>query len=98
MSLLLALFGHGAMSDLSALLGEERKSNFGAVRSVVDPLRHGLCASMPHGDDAQWPTWTGPPSLIFSSVSPSGTAESEISLRTQNASIAARKEPGICTD
>jgi hypothetical protein len=25
------------MSDLSPLLGEERKSNFGAVRSVVDP-------------------------------------------------------------
>ena len=25
------------MSDLSPLLGEERKSNFGAVRSVDDP-------------------------------------------------------------
>src|SRR5438874_3651641 len=33
----LALFGHGAMSDLSPLSGEERKSNFGAVRSVFDP-------------------------------------------------------------
>jgi hypothetical protein len=27
------------MSDLSPLSGEERKSNFGAVRSVVDPER-----------------------------------------------------------
>src|SRR6266478_2734430 len=27
------------MSDLSPLLGEERKSNFGAVRSVVDPIQ-----------------------------------------------------------
>ncbi len=26
--------GHGPMSDLSPLSGEERKSNFGAVRSV----------------------------------------------------------------
>ena len=34
---LLARNGHGAMSDLSPLSGEERKSNFGAVRSVVDP-------------------------------------------------------------
>ena len=33
----MALFGHGPMSDLSPLLGEERKSNFGAVRSVDDP-------------------------------------------------------------
>jgi hypothetical protein len=29
--------GHGPMSDLSPLSGEERKSNFGAVRSVDDP-------------------------------------------------------------
>ena len=29
--------GHGSMSDLSPLSGEERKSNFGAVRSVDDP-------------------------------------------------------------
>src|SRR5712671_5123610 len=34
---LMALFGHGPMSDLSPLSGEERKSNFGAVRSVDDP-------------------------------------------------------------
>jgi len=27
------------MADLSPLLGEERKSDFGAVRSVDDPLR-----------------------------------------------------------
>src|SRR5258705_4002429 len=33
----MALFGHGPMSDLSPLSGEERKSNFGAVRSVDDP-------------------------------------------------------------
>ena len=32
----LHFFGHGPMSDLSPLLGEERKSNFGAVRSVDD--------------------------------------------------------------
>src|SRR5260221_6017947 len=31
--------GHGAMSDLSPLSGEERKSNFGAVKSVDDPTR-----------------------------------------------------------
>ena len=36
---LLARTGHGAMADLSPLLGEERKSNFGAVRSVDDPLQ-----------------------------------------------------------
>ena len=39
----LAHFGPHAMSDLSPLSGEERKSNFGAVRSVEDPfqtLRH----------------------------------------------------------
>src|SRR5258705_5757998 len=35
----MALFGHGAMSGLSPLSGEERKSNFGAVRSVDDPGR-----------------------------------------------------------
>jgi hypothetical protein len=35
----LALFGHGAMSDLSPLSGEQRKSNFGAARSVDDPYR-----------------------------------------------------------
>ena len=29
--------GHGAMSELSLLSGEERKSTFGAVRSVDDP-------------------------------------------------------------
>jgi hypothetical protein len=29
--------GHGAMSDLSPLSGEQRKSNFGAARSVDDP-------------------------------------------------------------
>jgi hypothetical protein len=33
----MALFGHGAMSDLSPLSGEERKSNFGAAKSVDDP-------------------------------------------------------------
>jgi hypothetical protein len=34
---ILALFGHGPMSDLSPLSGEERKLDFGAVRSVDDP-------------------------------------------------------------
>ncbi len=28
--------GHGRMSDLSPLSGEQRKSNFGAARSVDD--------------------------------------------------------------
>ena len=36
---ILARTGHGAMADLSPLLGEERKSDFGAVRSVDDPQR-----------------------------------------------------------
>jgi len=42
----LARNGHGPMSDLSPLSGEERKSNFGAVRSVEDPERTsklGIC-------------------------------------------------------
>jgi hypothetical protein len=34
----MALFGHGAMSDLSPLSGVKRR-NFGAVRSVDDPTR-----------------------------------------------------------
>jgi hypothetical protein len=29
--------GHSAMADLSPLWGEERQSDFGAVRSVDDP-------------------------------------------------------------
>jgi hypothetical protein len=33
----MALFGHGAMSDLSPLSGAKRKSDFGAVRSAFDP-------------------------------------------------------------
>ena len=47
MSLLVALFGHGLMSDLSPLLGEERKSNFGVVRSVDDPIE----TLVPHDGD-----------------------------------------------
>ena len=35
--------GHGPMSDLSSLSGEERKSNFGAVRSVDDPDQTSAC-------------------------------------------------------
>jgi hypothetical protein len=35
----MALFGHGAMSDLSPLSGVKRKSDFGAVRSEFDPER-----------------------------------------------------------
>src|SRR6476620_12459445 len=31
--------GHGRMSDLSPLSGEQRKSNFGPARSVDDPRR-----------------------------------------------------------
>ena len=37
MSPFMALFGHGAMSDLSPLSGVKRKSVFGAVRSAFDP-------------------------------------------------------------
>ena len=33
---LLALFGHGEMSELSPLSGVKRKSDFGAVRSDFD--------------------------------------------------------------
>src|SRR6266576_6615516 len=36
---LMALFGHGAMSDLSPLSGVKRKLDFGAVRSAFDPER-----------------------------------------------------------
>jgi hypothetical protein len=35
----LALFGHGAMSDLSPLSGVKRKLDFGAVRAAFDPPR-----------------------------------------------------------
>src|SRR5258708_40205093 len=34
-----ALFGHGAMSDLSPLSGVKRKLDFGAVRAAFDPTR-----------------------------------------------------------
>ena len=34
---LLALFGHGAMSDMSQLSGVKRKLDFGVVRSAFDP-------------------------------------------------------------
>jgi hypothetical protein len=34
MSLLLALFGHDAMSELSQLSGVKRKSDLGAVRAA----------------------------------------------------------------
>ena len=36
---LLALFRHGAMSELGLLSGVERKSKFGAATSVIDPTR-----------------------------------------------------------
>src|SRR6516162_2759203 len=36
---------------------------------------------------AQWPRWTAPPSLTLRSVSASGTADSEISISTQKASM-----------
>src|SRR6478736_1294989 len=38
MSLFMAHLGHAVMSDLSPLSGEERKSNFGAARSALDPI------------------------------------------------------------
>ena len=34
---LMALFGHGAMSELSPLSGVKLKSDFGAVRAAFDP-------------------------------------------------------------
>ena len=57
---------------------------FGSIRPTGRWLP---CAPMAHGEDAQWPTCTAPPSLILRNVSASGTAESEISIRTQNASM-----------
>jgi hypothetical protein len=35
----MALFGHGAMSELSPLSGVKRKSKFGTATSVIDPER-----------------------------------------------------------
>jgi hypothetical protein len=35
--LLVALFGHGAMSELSPLSGVKLKSDFGAVTAAFDP-------------------------------------------------------------
>jgi hypothetical protein len=35
----MALFGHGAMSELSLLSGVKRKLDFGALRSAFDPER-----------------------------------------------------------
>jgi hypothetical protein len=40
---LLALFGHGAMSELSPLSGAKRKSHFGAVRSGNPKRPFRLC-------------------------------------------------------
>src|SRR5882762_2296453 len=46
----LALFGHGAMSDLSPLSGVEQRSDFGAVRTAFDPSRKWLFSpSSPSG-------------------------------------------------
>src|SRR5437773_3325661 len=39
LSSLMALFGLGAMSDLSPLSGVKRKLDFGAVRAAFDPKR-----------------------------------------------------------
>ena len=47
---LLALFGHGAMSDLSPLSGVKRKLDSGAVRSVNDPSSC-AAASMRYHDE-----------------------------------------------
>src|SRR5258706_16475146 len=46
MSPFLAPNGHGPMSDLSPLSGEERKSNFGAARSVDDPSATFICPNV----------------------------------------------------
>jgi hypothetical protein len=49
----LARTGHGAMADLSPLSGEERKSDFGAVRSVDDPEQTlGLSSATNRAGDA----------------------------------------------
>ncbi len=45
LSSLMALFGHGAMSDLSPLSGVKRKLDFGAVRAAFDPERTFLIAA-----------------------------------------------------
>jgi hypothetical protein len=57
-------------------------------------LARKLAASAPQVDlegqgvaPDQWPMETGPPSLTLRSVSASGTAASEISISTQNASM-----------
>src|SRR6266404_6476035 len=41
----MALFGHGAMSDLSPLSGVKRKLDFGAVRAAFDPGCVKTCTS-----------------------------------------------------
>jgi len=41
----MALFGHGAMSDLSPLSGVKRKLDFGAVRAAFDPTETFACIS-----------------------------------------------------
>jgi hypothetical protein len=46
MSLLLALFGHGPMSELSPLSGVKRKLDFGAVRAAFDPGCVKTCTSL----------------------------------------------------
>ena len=48
--LFVALFGHGAMSDLSPLSGVEQRSDSGAVRTAFDPSRKWLFSpSSPSG-------------------------------------------------
>jgi hypothetical protein len=42
----MALFGHGAMSELSPLSGVKRKSKFGAATSVIDPEQNKRFTSM----------------------------------------------------
>jgi hypothetical protein len=45
-----AHLGHAVMSDLSPLSGEERKSDLGAVRSVLAQTRHvEELKRLPHG-------------------------------------------------
>jgi hypothetical protein len=46
----LALFGHGAMSELSPLSGVKRKLDFGAVWSAFDQTRTSLTCFAPRND------------------------------------------------
>jgi hypothetical protein len=45
---LLALFGSGATSDMSPLSGANRKWDFGATKTVVDPIQKSALSASLH--------------------------------------------------